>query len=410
MVATVATLGASALVLRLMLDFAGSSGNASLVEGGDTRSLLAVRQPGTGSAEQELAACAGPFSQLGEHKVEYIGGFRLKLAYQGNHGAGRVQHSTGALDVEGDKIWVSGHPDTYSVGAFEYLEPVPTDSMKEMPISQNVVKFERVSDIQYGFKLIITGIEHIGGELVVHTAQYYSGQDTFRDHQTVFGSNNAFTVQGHTQAAGWMKPVPPEWQERLGGPWLMGYASNLPINGRLSQGPSLYAWDGVPGKDIDTVKHLDYTLENPLGTYGRDPAQAGVLAPANGLWNEISSAYVGFIRDDDYIVVGRTGGLVSGIGYKDKRSNGTLMGGYGTYDVDDVYNYYWIYDLNDVISAEAPYMPKPYASGKFEAYTEGRIVGADYEYGQLFIMSFSQTRLQSPYESEPVITVHRFCS
>ncbi|HEY9815746.1 MAG TPA: hypothetical protein V6D20_08095, partial [Candidatus Obscuribacterales bacterium] len=238
---------------------------------------------------------------------------------------------------------------------------------------------------------------------------YYDGDNSFRDHQTVMGSDMIGTVAGHSQAAGWIQPIPHHWQSALGGAWLMGYASNLPINGRLSQGPSLYAWSGKVGASVETIRWLDYPLANPLGTYGRDPAQEGILAASNPVWNEVSEAYLGFVRGDDYIVIGKTGGLETGIGYKDSRDDGSLMHGYDTYAVDDKSNYYWVYDLKEIVAADYAYSPRPYAYGSLDLFSPGLIVGADYHDGRLYTFSFDRDRIQNRYEDEPVVTVHEFC-
>ena len=109
-----------------------------------------------------------------------------------------------------------------------------------------------------------------------------------------------------------MNKTPEKWVSDIG-PYYMGHASNWPINGRLSQGPSLYGWDG--NTPPTTREILYYSLNNPLGSHDAEN-------PANPLWNELSHAAVGFIHGDDYIVLGLTEGLKSGIGYKVRGSGG----------------------------------------------------------------------------------------
>ena len=40
--------------------------------------------------------------------------------------------------------------------------------------------------------------------------------------------------------------------------------------------------------------------------------------------------------------------------------------GYCPYEVDDHYNYYWFFDVNDILAATNVYDPKPYAYGVWD--------------------------------------------
>jgi hypothetical protein len=186
-----------------------------------------------------------------------------------------------------------------------------------------------------------------------------------------------------------MGGVPEEWQARLGGTHYVGWASNYSIIGRYSVGPSLYLFDpatvtGTPGPVPTRV-----LMEFPHGEGTMLGADAlGVRqGSASPLWNFLSRAMYAFIVPGTrtYAVFGSSGGVDSGIGYKITQDDGTHCGGYCAYRADDDYNYYWLFDLDTILSASAPYAPRPYAYGRwslpFDNGGRHKIIGGAFDPG-----------------------------
>lgn len=326
-----------------------------------------------------------PASEPSGLEVEYVGAFRIK---KGTHGVSRAGYAVGPFAITEDGVWIAGHAHHFAVG--KYTVPgFARGEYADLPLATNTVPYKRVSPLE---KMVVTGLQEIDGELFTNMALYYDAARAGSLDMVV--NDVGYNVQGGAKAAGWMQPIPEKWQAALGGPYLMGYANNIPINGRLSLGPSLYVWDGKALEPVQTVAKMVYPLGNILDEKGT------TAEPASPLWNELSSAAVGFIHGDDYIVIGKTEGLRSGIGYKVRGK-----GGYASREPDDGYNYFWRYRIQDILDAENPWDPRPYAYGEF-AHIGKQMSGANYYDGHIYVMSLDDNT-QSQYEKQPVIYKYR---
>ena len=67
-----------------------------------------------------------------------------------------------------------------------------------------------------------------------------------------------------------------------------------------------------------------------------------------------------------YALFGSSAGTRSGLGYKIIQESGRLCGGPCPRDGADSDNYYWFYDLDEILAAESPSDPRPYAYGAWE--------------------------------------------
>ena len=131
----------------------------------------------------------------------------------------------------------------------------------------------------------------------------------------------------------------------------------------------------------------------------------------NDLWTHISFAVYGFIIPDSrsYLTIGSSGGHRSGVGYKITQDTGKVCGGYCSREASDNYNYYWLWDVYDLVRVKngdlSPYSVRPYAYGELPMPFQGsglkKVTGAsfDNESGRLFIS------LHSRYA--PLITVFK---
>ena len=113
-----------------------------------------------------------------------------------------------------------------------------------------------------------------------------------------------------------------------------------------------------------------------------------------------------------YAVLGSTGGTSSGIGYKIRQDNDNLCGGYCAYGSDDYSNYYWLFDLDELLAAESLSDPRPYDYGAWQVpFDDGgshRIIGGAYdpEEGVLYL-SLGNAGQVGTYDRPPLIVAYR---
>lgn len=253
----------------------------------------------------------------------------------------------------------------------------------------------------------ISGMEIIGNRLIVNAVEWYDAPAN-NTHTTLVVENPSnlasspikgyYSLQGAAHAAGWITPIPVEWQSVLGSPYLAGSSSKFSIIGRLAVGVSAFGFDPTvfnnpPSGQIPTTTFLDYDLADPLyadySNYqnprynlisvngstgpGHTFADAQATVGSNDLWTGISQASFGMIIPGTrtYFSIGSSGGHQSGIGYKPTQNNGNLCGGPCPYDASDVYNYYWLWDVNDLVAVKNgsmnPADVRPYNHGVFNA-------------------------------------------
>ena len=311
--------------------------------------------------------------------ISYIGGARIT---QGTVGESRPAWTPGAISVTDDGMWMAGHDQHNSYGKFGLpSEWVDTYDRAQMVYMPNIVPFARV-DIGSSLRMRVTGLyEDQDDRLMVNIAGYYDANGSNKKDMFVIenGVQSApYKIQGGAHAIGWMGKTPDQWLDDVG-PYYMGYASNIPINQRLSHGPSLFGWSGDPDSEelvlakstdgktdlsVPTKRLMDFPLSDPMGQHNRTWPE-----PASPLWNVLSHVSIAFIHGDDYIAIGRTAGLRSGIGYKEIRdAEGNLirkskLDGWLTGEEDDSYAYYWKFKMRDILDAASPELPRPYEYG-----------------------------------------------
>jgi hypothetical protein len=135
---------------------------------------------------------------------------------------------------------------------------------------------------------------------------------------------------------------------------------------------------------------------------------------ASALWNFLSRAIYGFIVPGTrtFAVFGSSGGIHSGIGYKITQDNGNHCGGYCAYGSDDYYNYYWLFDIEEILDAVEPYDIQPYAYGAwsvpFDDNGDHRIIGGTFDGGNgILYLSLSGAGQVGEYDRPPLIVAYR---
>ncbi|MCF6348779.1 MAG: T9SS type A sorting domain-containing protein [Flavobacteriaceae bacterium] len=397
--------------------------------------------------------------------LEYQGAFIIP---GGDNGESRADYAAGAIEYNpaNHSIFFAG----YSLhGAIAELA-IPTlvnstdvSALNSATFLQNFSKvLDRTPDSNPQNINRVTGIKLFNGKLIVNGLEYYDAPAN-NTHTTLVIDNASdianstvegyYELQGAAHIAGWMSPVPTEWKGLLGGNYIAGNSSKLPINGRQSMGPSAFVFDpsilsGSPSGVISTTILLDFDLGNPLyadysdydnahynlievnGTTGPGHtfADADAVVGNNNLWTSSSQASYGFIVPGSrtYMTLGSSGGHASGIGYKATQNNGNLCGGPCPYDADDYYNYYWLWDVSDLVSVKngtkQPYEVRPYSYGVFDVpfqtdiYTGGTpehhpIIGGTYDLasGRLYLTVYDAGSTTA-YARIPLVIAYTFSS
>ncbi len=376
--------------------------------------------------------------------LTYAGAFRVSSA---EHGESSSNYAVGTLGFHAThrSLYLAGHAQQNAIAEFAIPDTLGMgDVVDELPIVDTPLQ---------GFRNVlgatpngnpdgmdrVTGLYVQDGHLVVQANRWYDASGRARDttllvvdgdlQGTVIGY---FELDGAARSAGFIAPIPAEWRERLGGPALAGWASNYSIVGRYSVGPSLFAFDP---SDL-TARATEPAAEGPIaarawmefphagGAFLADDALArqcdlvdGVTScdgVASSLWNHLSRAMYGFVVPGTrtYAVFGSTGGLETGIGYKIDQDNGNRCGGYCAYGADDYTNYYWLFDLDELIAAASPSEPRPYDYGAWELpFDDGgshRIAGGAWDPDErVLYLSLGGAGQVGTYDRPPLIVAYR---
>ncbi|MBI1294246.1 hypothetical protein GC175_04725 [bacterium] len=363
--------------------------------------------------------------------LRYEGAFRLPAD---EFGLSSMNYSEGPLFYHPDResIFIVGHAHQQAIAEFAVPEisnsTVITDlAMAAAPV-QNFAAFlngapngnPQLLD-RIGGLAVITGTTR----MLINAYEYYDapGDNTHTTLSVRDAGNLGFTQlagffeftggAGHT--SGWISPVPAEWQSILGGSYITGASSGIPIIGRTSVGPSAFIFDPEDvgrTSPISTTKLLDFSLDHPLHEDLENSSGA------NKLWTHLSRATYGVIVPGTrtYLTLGYSGGHESGVCYKCTQDNGVECGGYCAPQTDDYYHFYWLWDMNDLVAVKNGEMEahevRPYASGEFVtpfAGDEPQLGGASFDpaTGRLYITAQKADRAQGEFTNPPVVMVYK---
>ncbi len=335
------------------------------------------------------------------NQLEYLGAFRLDSGrFGGDNTTYTVNYAVGTLayNPKNHSLFVVGHAQASLVAEF----PIPTPGKQTLvsllpksdPPLQNFTSLLPESNDQ-GINRI-TGMLYYNNALIVNAEQWYNADGDNTDTTLVVANadnldgtvDGFFRMNGQANSAGYMGEIPLGLQAAFGGAkYFTGWSSVYSIVSRYSYGPSLWTFnpdDLLNGQasdepNIDATAYMNFAYSSDLRAEldAYDPESA-----ASPLWNILTDGYFGFFipGSKTFAVFGSSGGVESGIGYKITQTNGNLCGGYCSYDPDDNYNYYWLYDVDTILDAENVSEPRPYAFGKlslpFDDGGEHRIIGA----------------------------------
>lgn len=402
--------------------------------------------------------------------MQYIGGFRIK---SGTYGDSKTGYSDAkiAYNNKSHSLFVSGHRLHGSIGEFPVPPLVNSNVLSELPVSGDPIQdfakvLDRVNAVNTDGINRIGGMEYIDGELLIHTYLYYGGETP----QTTLVARDAgnlrstvldgfFEFGGKAHGILWISPIPLGWQKHFGGDYLSGSSTAMPVSGRSSNGPSAFVFNSADIINtqktfgaVETTGVLDFSLVHtmadtdagwlPFSVWGGDmeynysgekpPGDAFPLVydknlvGNNNLWTNGSSAYYGLIVPGTrtYAVFGNSSMHQSGGGYKITQKSGYHCGGPCPYDPDDQYNYYWFFDVNDLVKVKngkkQPYEVKPYSYGLFKTPFDTIsdpnvgsykvfISGGSYDAknGIIYFSLAKADKLQHKFEPTPVIMAYK---
>ncbi len=393
--------------------------------------------------------------------VEYVGGFRVTYEKVGSGSDGWMATSKGAFTIDESKNTLYTIARDFGFGELNIPELVKSEDPHNFN-QANIIhqRFERVyknpdrpeRDVTgIGDYFRVTGMSLINNQLVVNYIDWYNGNGDENDTTMIFKDasdlNNSqligpFQLQGRAHAAGWTTPIPKVWQNRLGGTHVSG-TSQGSINSRLSIGPSAFIWrpqeqllNATQGGSITTTVALDYPLSdwhmlydtsvynpNEIGEHDFDNDFDYVLYNGdenNNLWTVASEAIYGVIipETSTYLIVGSSAGHEFGLMYKGIQDNGHECGGQCSKIAADNYNYYWLYDVNDLVLVVEgkmnPWDVRPYAKGKIDTFgyadkngNINKMGGAYYDADDdLLYISIKDADTVPTYEKPPVYLVY----
>ncbi len=316
-------------------------------------------------------------------EISYVGGFTLPAD---DFGASNLNYAQGIIEVNGDSMFIVGHKHHDAIAEFQI--PALVDSFDIDSLNSTGAPVQSFSDVlgraasgNPEWLDQIVGLERVNGSLIVNAMEYYDAPGdnltttlvvTDADHIAQSSVSAIHKMDGAARSGGWISKIPSNWQHLLGAGYISGNASGDPIVSRLSVGPSAFAVD-FPAS-LNTSESLTIGAEELQGFSLDQPLQSDLYNEEgnNALWTHLSHARYGFIVPGTrtYMTLGWSGGHHSGLGYQSVRPDGSLCLGVCANDEADVYNYYWLWDIDDwqkVRNGEIqPHQMVPYEFGEFQ--------------------------------------------
>lgn len=367
-------------------------------------------------------------------QLSYEGAFRIDAS---ENGVSNINYSQGPLayNYENHSIFIVSHAHEQAIAEYAIPEIVKSEvlselAMAEVPLQVFSGVLQRTPDGNQENIDRIGGLLYVnhGGQakLIINGYEYYDAPGDNSQTTMIINDANALETSmtsgfhtfdggaGHT--SGWLSPIPDYWQEILGGTHITGQSSGIPIISRTSVGPSAFAFDiqdALNANDrIATTPLLDFSLENPLH------ADLANESKTNLIWTHLSRANYGFIVPGTrtYLTIGNSGGYESGVCYKCTQDDGNLCGGYCPTQAADRYQFYWLWDMNDLVAVKEgrllPYNVRPYDYGEFNTPFQAggmKAIGGgsfDPATGNLYLSVQWGDTAQGIYARPPVIVMY----
>lgn len=395
--------------------------------------------------DSDTSADEGSLPLISISAFQYAGGFRLPTGQFGESDESTHSFSPGpiAYNSANRSLFTVSHIYEQGIGEFAIPQIVPSTDINEFEtasVLQNFRAFHQEGAAPTGIDnyFLVTGMELIKSKLVVNFINWYDASGSETDTTAVFQNPadlaqseivGPFQLGGAAHAAGWFTPIPPEWQSELGGDYIAGHAHGSIIS-RLSVGPPAHVLnqvdltDATVGAEVSTLPVIDFSLTNILHDiniydFPATHSSTEILYNEDGrnrLWTQITGASYGFIVPGTatYMTLGYAGGFDSGLGYKITQTDGNICGGPCSFDPDDNYNHYWLWDVADMVKVKngelAPSEVRPYEYGILDTpISSARIKGASYDAAnQRLFLSLKEGDTLPTYSRPPLILVYEF--
>ncbi len=359
--------------------------------------------------------------------IEYLGAFRAIAGGEPEGNSSNYAVGTLGYNKTNDSLYLAGHSQYNGIAEFKVPDNLGFDldvsGLPIAPVLQNYTNIlSRKNEGQDTNR--ITGILYFNSNLIVTSEIWYDAPGTNEDNLQLFRNpydlqNSSFEgmlqLEGKAKAAGYMSEIPLELQSDFGSEYLVGWASNYSITSRYSQGPSLYTFD--PQDVVDAVPSIDRSINTQVKQV-YDLAQGSELVDGGAtynssqspVWGSLARAIYGFVIPNSriFMVVGSHGGIHSGVGYKITQDDGNVCEGPCSYEVADNYNYFWLYNIDDILSAEEPFLPRPFSYGKwshpYDQSGSKQVIGATYDLeNKRLFLSISEAGQVGIFDRPPVI-------
>lgn len=340
-----------------------------------------------------------PLGLSAKFDIEYQGAFRAlaKGESDSNYAIGTI-----AYNPDNNSIFMAGHDHQKAIAEFAVPDRLSFDrKVANIVKAKTIQSYVRALDKNEVGKRNnrITGMLYYKQHLLVNSEIWYDASGKNIDNLQVISNandlkNSAFKgmlqLEGAAKVAGYMSAIPKEWQRELGGKYISGWASNYSITSRYSQGPSLFVFDpehavkaNLTGdRKIATTAKMVFPLKDGKSMISGSHKYRDDVSP---IWSALANARYGFIvpNSTTFMVVGYNGGIHSGIGYKIVQDTGRLCAGGCSKIAKDRYNYFWLFDVNDIINAPEPHKIMPYSYGKWShPYDKGgshKVIGGTFD-------------------------------
>ncbi len=376
-----------------------------------------------------------PLASMDDLESAYQGAF--KIDYRDAVSKTAWANGRLAYNPQSNSVFIDSHRYDDAIAEFWLPEVLGKGSdPAELPNAKVKQGFTRVLQAVANPQGIdeLGGMAYVNGELLIqgyrwndvradndHTTLLVRSPETLADSQV----DGFFALQGGSATLNYVSPVPELWQGELGATHLAGNGAGIRGVTRASFGPSLYtfnpaAMSGTSGA-VETQHWLGYGRETALSStlYSHDGSwdaynHTGLnsdFSQSNNLWTHMSAAWFAFIVPGSrtFAVIGHSGMHESGGGYRIQQTDGHQCRGTCPYDPADEYPYVWLYDLNDILTANAAHEPLPYAYGRFDnrfAWGAPTAGAFDPVSGQLLLLNRAATKAGNG--GSPVVAVYQF--
>lgn len=360
----------------------------------------------------------------------YEGAFKMPGTV---YGESRMNYAQGPLEVNGSRMFITGHAQDDAIAEFELPNLVNSTNLDELNLSAEPVQsFSTILDRAAGGNPdtldIITGLEIYDGGLVVNAIEFNDASNSSTTSTLYIDDASALDVSevsaihslhGVARSAGWISSIPIEWQNALEATHISGSSSGLSFISRMSVGPSAFAvtfGEYLKSNSVETISATElqgFSYSVPLHEDLANDSRT------NDLWTVMSEARYGFIvpGTDTYMTLGSSGGHYSGTGSGITQDDGNECSGTCSYAADDVYNFYWLWDVNEWLRVKAgeilPSDLRPYEYGELNIPFQGgselyKVGGASYdEESGLLYVNVLEANSDSNFQKSPVIVAYR---